>query len=394
MRLLNTLTLELTDFTDTDVPLYAILSHRWGDDEVSLQEMQRHDPRAVDKAGYKKVLAMCKIAASHGFQYAWADTCCIDKTSSAELSEAINSMYRWYQDSTICYTYLGDVTHHPFTKPRPGSDFHKSSWFTRGWTLQELIAPSTVIFFDAAWQEIGTKASLCSTLSHITGIPETILAGESPETASIAQRMSWASSRRATRTEDTAYSLMGLFNVNMPMLYGEGKKAFVRLQEEIIKVSDDHTIFAWGSEFSGSQGDNNDNGGLLATSPADFASCRDMVPCDSRNARSTLSRVIWTDNKGYISNPPPFLTLPSPSTTTNPPNHSTNPPSHQNPPKNQLHPRPNLVRPAHRHPPLRPVQQPRPNPHRHPAVGPLPAARVLRTPPLPPAARAAPGRLP
>ncbi|RYP64751.1 hypothetical protein DL769_006556 [Monosporascus sp. CRB-8-3] len=295
MRLLKNTSLELAEFADNDVPLYAILSHRWGDEEVSLQDIIHQN--AANKAGYNKVLMLCSVAASHGFQYVWIDTCCVDKTSSAELSEAINSMYRWYQGSAVCYAYLADVTHPPSAPTnnnpllRQYTEFSNSSWFTRGWTLQELLAPSTVIFLDSAWKEIGTKSSLCSTLSGITGIPETILAGlESPETASIAQRMSWASPRKTTRPEDVAYCLMGLFNVNMPLLYGEGEKAFIRLQEEIVKVSDDHTIFAWTSSPSSS--------GLLATSPAAFSACFDMVPWDSPNARRTLSRVISTDNKG------------------------------------------------------------------------------------------------
>ncbi|KAK5657605.1 hypothetical protein OQA88_3184 [Cercophora sp. LCS_1] len=313
MRLLDTLTLELVDFTD-DIPLYAILSHRWGDQEPTLQDFVLRkakrdaggnpDEELVQKAGFVKVQRFCSVAASQGLQYGWVDTCCIDKTSSADLSEAINSMYWWYEGSTICFVYLGDVgldssaSTSPFIAKRyPG--FSKSSWFSRGWTLQELIAPSMVVFLDDAWQEIDTKSNLCSVLSGITGIPDTILAGESPYTASIAQRMSWASSRTTTRVEDSAYSLMGLFDVNMPMLYGEGEKAFFRLQQEIIKTSDDHSIFAWERRAS-DLGDGND--GLFATSPAAFSSCRDMVPWDSANAQNTLSRAISTDNKGIHLN--------------------------------------------------------------------------------------------
>ncbi|EAQ88622.1 hypothetical protein CHGG_05241 [Chaetomium globosum CBS 148.51] len=282
MRLLDTLTLDLGDFTD-NVPLYAILSHRWSNKEPTLQDSR-----------------FCSVAASHGFQYGWVDTCCIDKTSSAELSEAINSMYRWYKDATICFVYLGDVgrdssmLNSPFLAKRyPG--FSNSNWFSRGWTLQEPIAPSMVVFLDDTWQEIDTKYSLRSVLSAITGIPDTILGGASPYTASIAQRMSWASNRETTRVEDTAYSLMGLFDVNMPMLYGEGEKAFLRLQQEIIKTSDDHSIFAWEPPASNSE---DGNTGLLATSPAAFAFCGDIVPWDSVNAQNTLSRAISTDNKG------------------------------------------------------------------------------------------------
>jgi hypothetical protein len=125
---------------------------------------------------------VARVAAPRGIrQFGLTNTCYIDKTSSAELSEAINSMYHWYQESGVCYTYLADV---------PPNAFSKSRWFTRGWTLQELIAPSTVIFLDQKWQEIGTKSSLQEVISEITSIPTNILLGGDLEGASIAQRMS------------------------------------------------------------------------------------------------------------------------------------------------------------------------------------------------------------
>ncbi|KAK4163756.1 ankyrin repeat-containing domain protein [Cladorrhinum sp. PSN259] len=300
MRLIDTRTLQLVSFVGDDVPLYGILSHRWGPEEVSLQDMIQNN--AEGKAGYAKIRNVCSVAASHGLDYAWVDTCCIDKTSSAELSEAINSMYRWYREAAVCYTFLNDVEPNqsapkdaPVAEQYPG--FAQTCWLTRGWTLQELIAPYHVIFLDSAWDKIGTKSDpdLRHILSEITGIPGPILAAESPvETASIAQRFSWASSRETTRPEDMAYCLMGLFNVNMPMLYGEGgKKAFIRLQEEIIKFSDDHTVFAWSDwQFTIS------NGGILATSPRDFAWCRDLVPWDLSDAPRVLTGVISTSNKG------------------------------------------------------------------------------------------------
>jgi ankyrin repeat protein len=287
MRLLNTATRELEEFEADDIPLYSILSHTWGKDEVTLQDMQLGN--ATKKAGYEKIKHTCSISSMHGFEYVWIDTCCIDKTSSAELSEAINSMYRWYQESAICYAYLADVQSSTVKGLYISLEdkIRKSKWFTRGWTLQELIAPSMVIFLDDRWQEIGTKASLQTLLSEITGIPTKILQGADLTSASIAQRMSWASKRDTTRVEDIAYCLMGIFGVNMPMLYGERERAFLRLQEEIIKVSDDHSIFAWQSSES--------QHGLLAVSPAAFAESSKIIPLDSS---SNLNGAIAMDSKG------------------------------------------------------------------------------------------------
>ena len=262
MRLINTTTFKLEEFIDNDVPPYAILSHTWAKEEASFQEMQSCDEIVRKKEGYNKIKQCCEIAKSDGFNHAWIDTCCIDKTSSSELSEAINSMYRWYSTADVCYVYLSDVPSAGDPKA-DGSDFSRSRWFTRGWTLQELIAPSVVIFFGSDWKQIGSKSSLRKPIIDTTGIHLGILLGDSTENASIAQRMSWAAKRETTRPEDLAYSLMGLFHVYMPMIYGEGgEHAFLRLQEEILKISDDESIFAWTSSLSS---------GLLAVSPAAFS---------------------------------------------------------------------------------------------------------------------------
>src|SRR5271156_2734122 len=204
MRLVNTTTRKLEEFGGNNIPLYAILSHTWGENEITFQDIEGAEVEG--KVGYEKVGRTCAMAAAHGFGYVWIDTCCIDKTSSAELSEAINSMYRWYQGSMVCYAYLADVPRKALD-PRngiEGSKFSRSRWFTRGWTLQELIAPPMVIFLDQGWQEIGTKSSLHGTISTITGIPNNILLGGDLESASVAQRMSWASKRETKRVEDVA----------------------------------------------------------------------------------------------------------------------------------------------------------------------------------------------
>ncbi|KIY01856.1 uncharacterized protein Z520_01994 [Fonsecaea multimorphosa CBS 102226] len=271
MRLINTATLDLKEFEGEDVPLYSILSHTWGEDEVTYQDVQAG--RAEGKLGYQKIKNACKRAAADGFEYIWIDTCCIDKKSSAELSEAINSMCRWYHEAIVCYAYLADVSSsiadtpttsgiHCNTPPRSGIPFRKSRWFTRGWTLQELLMPQVVVFLSSDWQEIGTKSSLREVISKITRIPLHFLQG-GVDSANIAEKMSWASKRKTKRVEDEAYCLMGLFGVHMPLLYGEGKNAFIRLQEEIMRVSDDHSIFAWKGISHGDP---------LAKSPAAFKS--------------------------------------------------------------------------------------------------------------------------
>ncbi|KAI6000059.1 heterokaryon incompatibility protein-domain-containing protein [Pisolithus albus] len=239
---------------------YAILSHRWGA-EVSYKEMtglmKLEEQKRVEvrqRAGYRKIIESCKQAMKDEYKWLWIDTCCIDKRSSAELSEAINSMYRWYQNAQVCYVYLNDVDQSTFPTQQDKSKFDKSNgwpeWFVRGWTLQELIAPKRVEFFNKDWVHIGNKQRFAPTLERTTGIPSKVLtSGLAGKRLSVAQIMSWAAERKTTRVEDRAYSLMGLFGVNMPMLYGEGKRAFQRLQLEIIRGFTDQSIFAWNPQM-------------------------------------------------------------------------------------------------------------------------------------------------
>lgn len=239
MRLVNTRTLELEEFFDTSTPDYAILSHTWEKEEIVFSDMTDLG-KARAKKGFAKLEGACHLAASQKYEYIWIDTCCIDKSSSAELSEAINSMYIWYEYSEVCYAYLSDVEN-----PTQIGD---SRWFTRGWTLQELIAPRYVEFYAADWDYLGNKRDpgLISTISRASLVAERVLAHEThPLEVSVAKRMYWASSRTTTRREDEAYCMMGLFGVNMPLLYGEGDKAFLRLQQEITKVTHDQSILAW-----------------------------------------------------------------------------------------------------------------------------------------------------
>ncbi|KAI0190857.1 HET-domain-containing protein [Astrocystis sublimbata] len=273
MRLLHTSELVLKEFFEPRVPKYAILSHTWEEEEVLFEDIQRPD-KGEEKYGSIKVRAACELAKGQGYEYIWIDTCCINKTSSAELTEAINSMYRWYEQSDVCYAFLGDVDEDKFSLSPPGG-LHKARWFTRGWTLQELLAPDYVEFYDSTWHFIGNKkdSPLCSIIADITKIDENILRGEDVLKISIARRMYWASRRETTRIEDLAYSLLGLFDINMPLIYGEGHKAFRRLQEEILKTTDDQSIFAWwNSQVDGLPVD------VLAHAPSDFADSGAVSP--------------------------------------------------------------------------------------------------------------------
>ncbi|PPQ78709.1 hypothetical protein CVT26_005557 [Gymnopilus dilepis] len=263
MRLINANTLEMETFPK-EVPVYAILSHTWGDEEITFQEMIARNAQPVIelKEGFAKIRKTCEQAVLDGFSFVWIDTCCIDKTSSSELSEAINSMFKWYREAEVCYAYLVDVSasQNAFDFE---SQFRRCRWFTRGWTLQELLAPLSVVFYDKDWVEIGTKASLRGVITEVTNISKQVLLANHGGEVSIAERMLWAVNRETTRIEDIAYCLLGLFGINMPILYGEGENAFARLQKEIIATSDDHTIFAWLGPGQ--------TAGLLAKSPADFA---------------------------------------------------------------------------------------------------------------------------
>ncbi|KAF3070104.1 hypothetical protein CFAM422_006807 [Trichoderma lentiforme] len=270
MRLINTRTLRLQQFHGKPPP-YAILSHTWGQEEVSFQDFQ--SPELREKlAGFAKISATCKKAYGHGLDYAWVDTCCIDKTSSAELSESINSMFKWYKNSAIAYAFLEDYPFPKSEKPTLNTTsvgFGHSRWFTRGWTLQELIAPQRLEFYNRSWEKIAEKTPIAKELAVITGIDAFVLDGSGPwQQVSVGRRLGWAANRETTREEDLAYCLFGLFDVNMPLIYGEGGKAFLRLQEHILQQSDDHTIFAWRAASPSTDPDT--AYGLFAKSPRDF----------------------------------------------------------------------------------------------------------------------------
>jgi hypothetical protein len=232
----------LAEYVGDNIPLYAILSHTWGADSEEVDSKDLVEGAGKSKAGYAKIRFCGEQAASNSLQHFWVDTCCIDKSSSAELQEAIISMFQWYHNAAKCYVYLSDVSIHDYDK-NDHSAFRESRWFTRGWTLQELIAPASVEFFSQEGQRLGDKKSLERQIHEITGIPVQALRGSPPSHFSIGERMSWAEKRKTKRKEDKAYCLLGIFGIYMPLIYGEGDNAFIRLKEEIDKASKGkHTI--------------------------------------------------------------------------------------------------------------------------------------------------------
>jgi hypothetical protein len=290
MWLLNTRTYELKRFF-SDVPRYAILPHTWGVDEPTFDDLATGT--AHIKAGYQKIEQSCAIAAESDIFYIWIDTICIDKRSSSELSEAINSMYRYYKQSYICYAYLEDIS----SGERAHKKIMTSRWWTRGWTLQELIAPNEVIFYSTDWHPIASKRDLAPSIFQATGIDESILKYSGYlHRVSVAKRMSWAAERETTREEDIAYCLLGVFGVSMPLLYGEGHKSFLRLQEEIMKESTDQSLFAW-SQIPESI-EYYTPCGILALHPSYFIDSGDIVPSEGTEHFGTEMEHYTITNKG------------------------------------------------------------------------------------------------
>jgi hypothetical protein len=241
-----TLTKDIFD----NIPHYAILSHTWGADTEEVTFRDLTDGTGKDKTGYSKIRFCGEQAWHDGLQYFWVDTCCIDKSNNTELAEAINSMFRWYQRAAKCYVYLSDVP----TRKQKASDtsveftwessFRDSRWFTRGWTLQELLAPRSVEFFSRHGKRLGDKETLKRHIHEITGISISALKGAPLSQFEVEERLSWAENRQTARVEDKAYSLLGMFGIHLPLIYGEGKgHAFKRLKKEIQNsLLGEHTI--------------------------------------------------------------------------------------------------------------------------------------------------------
>ncbi|KAK3673606.1 hypothetical protein LTR78_006511 [Recurvomyces mirabilis] len=317
-RLLNAKSRLLETFPSS-CPPYAIVSHTWGTEEISHAEWllpaTHRDKRQASKAGYRKIISACSQTLADGLKYVWVDTCCIDRRNNNELCEAINLMFSWYGNAAVCYALLSDVEHGTQLFPaeqqiqsrerlkisadwsrktqRGVAAVRSSRWFTRGWTLQETIAPHTVHFFDSKWIWLGAlrQPSILALVADITGIDPALLAGRKALTDySIAQRLSWAAKRQTTKPEDLAYSLLGIVGVNMILLYGEGPQAFTRLQELILESSEDLSVLAWTHSISSARSQ------LLAPSPLDFQHCG-RIAINIPGSQATMTEH-WRTSRG------------------------------------------------------------------------------------------------
>ena len=249
MRLLNVHTLEFHEFF-RDVPKYVVASHRWiVGSEARLQDVQNRCN--TNRSGYQKVEGFARYVREHfgHVEWLWIDTCCINQNISQEVTMAVNSMFRWYSNAEVCLAYLADVSN-----AKDEHEFQRSEWFRRGWTLQELLAPSIVVFVSHDWDIIGHKdgrgwtksgfqvskgRGLESAIATVTGVPEYVLHNyDRSKSFSTEARMAWIAGRETTRGEDMSYSLLGIFDVTMPIIYGEGaERARKRLLEGISKAS-------------------------------------------------------------------------------------------------------------------------------------------------------------
>ncbi|KAG8829132.1 hypothetical protein FRC17_007081 [Serendipita sp. 399] len=280
---------------------YSILSHRWGDGEVVFHHFQTLHQQVVgmpNPPGFKDKLLMLrnyvpsaseaasesslvklahflKVSAEKQCKFAWMDTICINKESSTELDESIRSMFAWYRDSHICIVYLSE------TNSR--SDLKQDPWFGRGWTLQELLAPRRFAFYSKNWKQItrsdcekhsgeqarrkGIEERLWADIASITQIKVEDIHNFKPGMYDIRKRMAWAARRQTMRIEDMAYCLLGIFNVNLSIAYGEKDGAFYRLQLEILQNCPDLSLFDWEGQASG-------HNSMFASSPACFRSNR------------------------------------------------------------------------------------------------------------------------
>ncbi|KAM7186226.1 HET domain containing protein [Rhypophila sp. PSN 637] len=269
---------QLQEFIGEDnlnLPPFAILSHTWEDDEVSLQDLS--DPsKCINQRGFLKIKSTCNLAAQNGFKYTWIDTCCIDKQASAELSEAINPMFYWYEKAAVCYVYLSDLTAEDDAADTPNleSALKECRWFGRGWTLQELIAPANVRFYGRNWTYIGDKSTLSETISSITNIPADLLRRE----------------RQLSDFSILAYCLLGIFDVNLPLIYGEREKAFSRLQQQVLQATGDLSILAWADQHPATR----EYSALLAESPSQFAWCSGIQTRPQMNSEEYTTTIVVT----------------------------------------------------------------------------------------------------
>ena len=315
MRLLNTSTYKVSGMGAVRAD-YAILSHRWlRNGEITYQELNSTNARGsnLDETqleSLNKTKEACAKAREQGLDWIWMDTCCIDKTNAVEYTRSINSMFEYYRKAKVCYAYLSDVD---CSAPgwqkfrRKEQPDLESEWFERGWTLQELLAPEYMEFYDREWRLIGTKDKLAEDLHRVTHIERKYLINSRTiKEASVATRISWMAGRTTTQLEDIAYSMLGILNINMTAQYGEGAKAFMRLQETLIESpSSDESIFAWTIPTEGltcyralgeleKWAPENKIWGLLAPSPDCFKDSGDLVIVKGKGVPRVPGGYRWT----------------------------------------------------------------------------------------------------
>ncbi|EMR69889.1 putative het domain-containing protein [Eutypa lata UCREL1] len=289
MRLLHAKTHRLLEFPFNEhIPEYAILSHTWGanGDEVTLKDFHSWTPWFKRKPGWAKIKGCCRQALTDGLEYVWIDTCCIDRSKTAPpetVGDEIQLIWQYYTRARVCYVHLADVHDTPKTNPEsPGSAFRRSRWFTRGWTVPEMLAPFFVRFYDASWKYVGSKAELSNVVEEVTGIDAPAVRDPNEVgRRSVACRMSWVAARETSREEDLAYCLFGLFDLKTPVEYGEGRRnAFLRLQNEILRRSSirDQSLFAWGYGLPLAGPHDDRKVGMLAETPAAFRHCGEVEP--------------------------------------------------------------------------------------------------------------------
>ncbi|CAI6338731.1 unnamed protein product [Periconia digitata] len=303
MRLINCHTFQIEEFPEHKKPRYAILSHT--SKVPSIITKPASDVKEEVKVPESQIITKaCDIALGHGCDYCWVDTVCVNRSDSGDWSEAVNSMFKWYQDATFCIAYLNDFEGIGLSGESVGNanasfeskagldkeaeppaysevdqtyslaNLGRCDWFSSGWTLTHLIAPRHVQFYDSQWRFYKEKREFATEISRITRIPVQVLksANYNCHRYSVAEIMSWASRRRTDRIEDLSYCLFGLFDVNLPLIYGEGHKAFRRLQEEIIRTRADLSVFAWQSKIADKDLPPHERiRGILARSPSEFS---------------------------------------------------------------------------------------------------------------------------
>jgi hypothetical protein len=292
IRLLHCKTFQLREFRGDEVPPYVTLSQTWCPGEVLYEDLAVRDTKIpwppTHKEGWPRIQNSCTLALKDGYEFIWIETCCVDKTNSAERTEEMNSCYKWFQRCAVSYTYLVDfnITHLGLDQMR------LCRWFTRSFTLQELIAPPEVKFYSQNWELVGLRSELVPHLYSITGVDPFVLAGGDVKEVKIARKMFWASHRMSSMPEDQTYALLGLFGIQMPLSYGEGENAFQRLQHEIFRSTEDTSLLAWKDEWSSFEterrwleyrdlslrGKWNRLKGILAVSPTDFEHCGSRFP--------------------------------------------------------------------------------------------------------------------